>query len=143
MPQSSLLVISLLQHDLTLGKIAPGTTLVRQFGILWTHVLLQLVGTWCQLAYLDHQYLDDNHSNNSRKPGHVCLLQGVYGAGAHTDYGALTVLATDDSPGLQINTDGQWQHVKPVPGTFVINLGDMLERHGSFLRSQPFNALCK
>ncbi|KAL3133076.1 hypothetical protein ABBQ38_006978 [Trebouxia sp. C0009 RCD-2024] len=54
--------------------------------------------------------------------------EGVYGAGAHTDYGALTVLATDDSPGLQINTGGQWHHVKPIPGTFIINLGDMLER---------------
>ena len=57
-----------------------------------------------------------------------CVLQGVYGAGAHTDYGAFTVLATDDNPGLQIYTSGKWQHVKPVPGTFVINLGDMLER---------------
>ena len=52
----------------------------------------------------------------------------MYGAGAHTDYGVLTILATDESPGLQIHTQGKWQHVKPVPGTFVINLGDMLER---------------
>ena len=56
------------------------------------------------------------------------MMQGVYGAGAHTDYGALTVLATDGSPGLQINTGADWQHVKPIPGTFIINLGDMLER---------------
>ena len=55
-------------------------------------------------------------------------MQGIYGAGAHTDYGVLTVLATDSSPGLQIHTQGKWQSVKPVPGTFVINLGDMLER---------------
>lgn len=68
-------------------------------------------------------------------------MQGVYGAGAHTDYGALTVLATDDSPGLQINTDGQWQHVKPIPGTFVINLGDMLERHVSVLKPQSLIAV--
>lgn len=54
--------------------------------------------------------------------------EGVYGAGAHTDYGVLTVLATDNNPGLQIYTEGKWAHVKPVPGTFVINLGDMLER---------------
>ena len=52
----------------------------------------------------------------------------MYGAGAHTDYGVLTVLATDNNPGLQIYTEGKWAHVKPVPGTFVINLGDMLER---------------
>lgn len=40
----------------------------------------------------------------------------------------LTVLATDGTPGLQIHTDGKWQPVEPIPGTFVINLGDMLER---------------
>lgn len=56
------------------------------------------------------------------------LLQGVYGAGAHTDYGMLTVLITDGTPGLQIHADGKWQPVEPVPGTFIINLGDMLER---------------
>ena len=28
--------------------------------------------------------------------------QGLYGAGAHTDYGLLTLLATDDVPGLQV-----------------------------------------
>ena len=55
-------------------------------------------------------------------------LQGIYGAGAHTDYGLLTVLATDENPGLQICTEGKWAAVRPVPGTFIINLGDMLER---------------
>ena len=66
-------------------------------------------------------------------------MQGVYGAGAHTDYGALTVLATDDSPGLQINTGGHWQHVKPITGTLVINLGDMLERHVFFSHPAGFH----
>ncbi|DBB09057.1 TPA: hypothetical protein ACH3X3_007680 [Trebouxia sp. C0006] len=54
--------------------------------------------------------------------------EGIYGAGAHTDYGLLTVLATDENPGLQICTEGKWAAVRPVPGTFIINLGDMLER---------------
>ncbi|GLI63800.1 hypothetical protein VaNZ11_006885 [Volvox africanus] len=87
---------------------------------------------------------------------------GVFGAGAHTDYGMLTILATDDTPGLQIWTGpdstsgtapnssngaigagregsgagddgtaaacGRWWDVEPIPGTFIINLGDMLER---------------
>ncbi|PNW78167.1 hypothetical protein CHLRE_10g466700v5 [Chlamydomonas reinhardtii] len=66
---------------------------------------------------------------------------GVFGAGAHTDYGMLTILATDDVPGLQIwlpdrSVDegegqggrGSWHDVAPVPGSFIINLGDMLER---------------
>jgi isopenicillin N synthase-like dioxygenase len=53
---------------------------------------------------------------------------GVFGAGAHTDYGMLTVLATDEVPGLQIYQGGHWVDVLPIPGTFIINLGDMLER---------------
>ncbi|DBA70484.1 TPA: hypothetical protein ACH3X2_011889 [Trebouxia sp. C0005] len=54
--------------------------------------------------------------------------EGIYGAGAHTDWGVLTILATDENPGLQVFSGGKWAHVKPVPGTFIINLGDMLER---------------
>eukprot|EP00892_Ulva_mutabilis_P011153 jgi/Ulvmu1/840/UM010_0214.1 len=53
---------------------------------------------------------------------------GVYGAGAHTDYGMLTILATDGTPGLQILRSRRWLDVVPVPGTLVVNLGDMCER---------------
>ena len=54
--------------------------------------------------------------------------KGVFGAGAHSDYGMLTILATDGTPGLQIYQNGKWINVDPVPDTFIINLGDMLER---------------
>lgn len=53
---------------------------------------------------------------------------GIFGCGAHSDWGMLTILATDGSPGLQIHTHGVWEDVPCVPGTFIINLGDMLER---------------
>ena len=55
-------------------------------------------------------------------------MQGVFGAGAHTDYGMLTLLMTDEQPGLQIWSDGEFIDVPPKPGTFIVNLGDMLER---------------
>lgn len=59
---------------------------------------------------------------------------GVFGAGAHTDYGMLTILKTDEVPGLQIRLGGSWVDVQPIEDTFIINLGDMLERwtNGSF-----------
>jgi isopenicillin N synthase-like dioxygenase len=45
----------------------------------------------------------------------------------HTDYGAFTVLLQDQSGGLQVrNTTGQWIDVAPVPGTLIVNIGDML-----------------
>ncbi|GAX75062.1 hypothetical protein CEUSTIGMA_g2506.t1 [Chlamydomonas eustigma] len=60
--------------------------------------------------------------------------EGIFGAGAHTDYGMLTILATDEVPGLQIRQNGKWTHVSPRNGAFIINLGDMVERwtNGSF-----------
>ena len=53
---------------------------------------------------------------------------GIFGCGAHSDYGMLTLLATDDHPGLQIWHDGTWIHVPPRRNAYVVNLGDMLER---------------
>lgn len=50
-----------------------------------------------------------------------------YRGGAHTDYGTITLLATDGVPGLQLQDDqGEWIHVQPVPGAFHVNTGDML-----------------
>jgi isopenicillin N synthase-like dioxygenase len=51
------------------------------------------------------------------------------GAGAHTDYGALTLLATDDVGGLEVRTRaGEWIEAPVVPGAFIVNIGDCLMR---------------
>lgn len=51
-------------------------------------------------------------------------------ASAHTDYGSLTILAVDDAPGgLQVaDLDGAWQDVQAPPGSFIVNLGDLMNR---------------
>ncbi len=49
------------------------------------------------------------------------------GIGAHTDYECLTLLRST-AQGLEVlNSAGQWIDAPPVPGAFVINIGDMLE----------------
>ncbi|HWH83355.1 MAG TPA: 2OG-Fe(II) oxygenase family protein [Burkholderiaceae bacterium] len=51
------------------------------------------------------------------------------GAGTHTDYGNVTLLATDGVAGLQVRRrDGTWIDVPPLPGAFVCNIGDCLMR---------------
>ncbi|MCV3271075.1 isopenicillin N synthase family dioxygenase [Roseobacter sinensis] len=50
------------------------------------------------------------------------------GIATHTDYGCLTLLATDGSPGLEVRTrGGGWIAVAAPPGEFVINFGEMME----------------
>ena len=83
----------------------------------------------------DAAYFEDKFS----KP--MALLRGNYysprpasagaldfGIAAHSDYGCLTLLATDSQPGLEIQLpDGSWQSLTVSSGEFVINFGEMLE----------------
>ena len=48
-------------------------------------------------------------------------------AGAHSDYGTLTILRTDHVQGLQIEVaDGSWIDIAPDPNNFIVNLGDSI-----------------
>ena len=51
-----------------------------------------------------------------------------FGIATHTDYGCLTLLATDGTPGLEVRTrGGGWIPVTAPVGEFVINFGEMLQ----------------
>ena len=55
---------------------------------------------------------------------------GEIGAGAHTDYGSITLLMTDGTAGLQVKPrdSAEWIDVPHVDGAFVVNIGDLLMR---------------
>ena len=51
------------------------------------------------------------------------------GAGAHTDYGNVTILAVNGVSGLQVRPRGSdWIDAPLIPGTFICNIGDCLMR---------------
>ncbi|KAG2239039.1 hypothetical protein Bca52824_089899 [Brassica carinata] len=55
------------------------------------------------------------------------------GASAHSDFGMITLLATDGVPGLQVCRDKDkepnvWEDVPGIKGAFVVNIGDLMER---------------
>lgn len=52
-----------------------------------------------------------------------------FGSAPHTDYGAITMLAQDSTGGLHVrHRSGDWIEATPIPGTFVVNIGDVMAR---------------
>jgi isopenicillin N synthase-like dioxygenase len=53
----------------------------------------------------------------------------AFGSAPHTDYGFITILSQDTSGGLEVRRrDGTWLAAPPIPGTWVVNVADMLSR---------------
>lgn len=76
----------------------------------------------------------------SRPPANVD--EAPWGVGEHTDYGLLTLLYQDETGGLQVKTREGWTDAAPLPGSFVVNIGDMLDRMTSGrYRSTPHRVL--
>ena len=99
---------------------------------LGDHVL-QLVAVSLELAPEHFQSFYDMPIPNTRlikyppQPSDARFNQ--IGAGAHTDWGAITLLAQDNLGGLEVaNVAGDWLEARPIPGTFVVNLGDLMAR---------------
>ena len=63
----------------------------------------------------------DDEGNGARDGG---IGQGV---GAHKDSELITLLLQDDNAGLQVETSQGWVDVLPRAGTFVVNIGELLE----------------
>ena len=66
-----------------------------------------------------------NYPDQDKEPA-----PGQLRAGAHTDYGALTLLKSEAKPGsLEVlNSKGEWEAAPMLPGTYVVNIGDLMAR---------------
>ncbi|XP_068240699.1 uncharacterized protein [Palaemon carinicauda] len=54
--------------------------------------------------------------------------EGLIRCGQHTDYGTFTLLFQDTMGGLEVlNRAGQWLHADPIPGTILVNIGDLMQ----------------
>lgn len=75
----------------------------------------------------------DRHTSALRLLNYPALTEparpGQLRAGAHTDYGTVTVLRADDAPGgLEVLVDDRWTAAPVVDGSFIVNLGDAMAR---------------
>jgi isopenicillin N synthase-like dioxygenase len=77
----------------------------------------------------------DDPTPQSPRPLHGPLTRSAeppaawaQGVGAHKDSGVLTLLWVEPGKGgLQVQRDGEWVDAPPVPGAFVVNIGELLE----------------
>ncbi|WP_394790140.1 isopenicillin N synthase family dioxygenase [Rhodoferax sp.] len=92
-----------------------------------------LMGIFALAAGEPEDYFDDALVNPMATlrmlhyPPQPHIVNNQIGCGAHTDWGAFTILLQDDTGGLEVQSaDGEWLYADPVPGAFVVNLGDMM-----------------
>ncbi|MEM7207604.1 MAG: 2-oxoglutarate and iron-dependent oxygenase domain-containing protein [Pseudomonadota bacterium] len=82
----------------------------------------------------DYHYFDDTMTPDpymrikiSRYPGQADSPSRRQGLGLHHDSGLFTFIFQNDVVGLQVERDGQLVDVEPLPGAFIVNLGEMFQ----------------
>ncbi|MBY6060840.1 isopenicillin N synthase family oxygenase [Microbacterium esteraromaticum] len=108
----------------------------------------RLLRAWAQSLGADAGYFDDHFGEPStlikiiRYPG-TDEPEPQQGVGAHKDSGVLTLLWVEPGAGgLQVEQDGAWVDAPPVPGAFVVNIGELLEyATGGYLRATNHRVL--
>jgi len=115
-----------------------GSNVISLF--LLSHAVVHLGKTLFPLFALALDLPEDFFDDKTTKPAAIMRLlhyppqigtvdDRVIGIGAHTDYECFTILWQDQVQALQVlNTNKQWIDAVPIPGSFVVNLGDQFAR---------------
>ena len=112
------------------------TPTVREYFGVMSSLARRVVGAFALVLELPEHHFDQYFTASMatasplRYPAHPGeITEAQLSAGAHSDYGAVTLLAQDDVGGLQVRTAaGSWLDVPPVADGFVVNVGDMMAR---------------
>lgn len=113
-------------------------------GVGLTAIRALAVGLGLTVDHFDAMFVPDSdvHVKLIRYPAGATSGQGV---GTHHDSGLLTFIAQDPAQigrGLQVLVDGEFVDAPPVAGSYVMNLGEMLQRAtGGYLRATPHRVL--
>lgn len=105
-------------------------------------VARRLLRAWALALGAEESYFDEHFGEPStlikivRYPG-THEPEPKQGVGAHKDSGVLTLLWVEPGKGgLQVERDGSWVDAPPVPGAFVVNIGELLEyATGGYLKA--------
>jgi isopenicillin N synthase-like dioxygenase len=139
-------------HGPNLFPSIPGfrETVLRYIDALTTLGHALMAGMSLSLGLDDHYFEQRYYRDplvlfrifNYPHPGATSDDEIAWGVGEHTDYGLLTILRQDDIGGLQVKSRSRWIDAPPIHGSFLCNIGDMLERltRGVY-RSTPHRVL--
>lgn len=107
--------------------------LVEEWTSLLSSVSRTLLRAWAEALGAPATYFDDHFGEAQtllkivRYPG-TSDPEPQQGVGAHKDSGVLTLLWVEPGKGgLQVERDGVWVDAPSIPGTFVVNIGELLE----------------
>jgi isopenicillin N synthase-like dioxygenase len=109
---------------------------VREYYCAMESLALHIMRLFAMALELPVGWFDDkfdNHTTTTAMNYYPALPEfretKVLRKAAHSDWGTLTVLYQDDESGLQVlDPDGRWLDVPPRPGTFVVNIGELMTR---------------
>lgn len=106
------------------GVGALAATLVQVFAVSFG-----LPADWFEQAF------DDEPNSTIRfihYPPHESVEENQFGSAPHTDNSFLTILARTEVPGLAVRlASGKWYVPPLIPGTFLVNLGNILRRYSN------------
>lgn len=125
---------------------------LRELALRWIdeagNVGRRLLGAWAESLGAPADHFEDAFADPdpllkiARYPGHDRSVTDQ-GVGSHKDVGALTLLYPEPgSTGFQVERDGRWVDIDPLPGHFIVNIGELLEvATGGYLQATVHRVL--